>query len=128
MTAGPYLFTDHELLCHEKLEVMIRIRLKFLFGFHFLIDAGIDSCNVLRSCLHPLGPPEDRLQPALRHRRAGVPADERVRRAGRDPVRPGDDVPDDRAEQRAEDDVRIHEALLDHPAADGLRDGDAAGE
>ena len=66
--------------------------------------------------------------PALRHRRAGVAADERVRRAARDAVSPGDDVPADRAEQAAEDHVRIDDALLDHPAADRLGDGDAAGE
>ena len=49
-----------------------------------------------------LGPAadEDRQPgPALRDGRAGVAADERVRRAGRQPVVPGDQVPDDRADQ-----------------------------
>ena len=63
-------------------------------------------------------------RPARRHRRAGVAADQRVRRAGRDAERPRDEVPGDRAEQPGEDDVRIHDALLDHAAADRLRDGE----
>ena len=43
------------------------------------------------------------LAPGLGHRRPGVAADERVRRAGRQPVVPGDQVPDDRADQAGED-------------------------
>ena len=41
--------------------------------------------------------------PALRDRRAGVAAEQRVRRARRQAVVPGDQVPDDRAEQARED-------------------------
>mgnify|MGYP003693659893 CR=1 FL=1 len=41
--------------------------------------------------------------PALRDRRARIAADQRVRRAGRQPDIPGDQVPDDRADQPAED-------------------------
>ncbi len=45
----------------------------------------------------------------LGDRRADEPADERVRAARRNPVVPGDEVPGDRADQRAEDHVRVDE-------------------
>ena len=41
--------------------------------------------------------------------------------AGRHPHPPRDDVPDDRAHQRAEDDVRIDDAGVDDARADRLR-------
>ena len=46
---------------------------------------------------------DDRAEAGLGHRRAGVAADQRVRRAGRQAVVPGDQVPDDRADQAGED-------------------------
>ena len=67
-------------------------------------------------------------KPALRDRRAGVAADERVRRAGRQAEVPGDQVPDDRAEQAAEDHAERDDVEVDHPLADRLRHGGAERE
>ena len=65
---------------------------------------------------------DDRREAGLGHRRAGVAADQRVRRAGRQAEVPGDQVPDDRAGQAAEDDREGDDLDVDHPGADGLGD------
>ena len=54
--------------------------------------------------------------------RADDAADQRVRRARRDAVPPGDHVPGDRADQRAEDHVVVDHAGLDDALADRGRD------
>ena len=58
----------------------------------------------------------------LGHRRADQAADQRVRGRRRDAVVPGDDVPDDRADQRAEHHVVVDDALVDDALADRGRD------
>ena len=55
-------------------------------------------------------------------------ADQRVRRARRNAVPPGDDVPGDRADQRAEDDVVVDHARLDDALADRRRDAQVEDE
>ncbi len=57
----------------------------------------------------------------LGHDGADDAADQRVRRAARDAVVPGDDVPGDGAHQGAEDDVGVHHPRLDDALADGGR-------
>ena len=54
---------------------------------------------------------DQRAEPGLDQRRAGEAADERVRRAGRQPPVPGDEVPRDGADQAGED----------HPLVDDVR-------
>ena len=60
--------------------------------------------------------------------RADDAADQRMRRARRDAVPPGDAVPDDRADQRAEDDVMVDAARLDDALADGRGDAQVEDE
>ena len=68
------------------------------------------------------------LKPGLRDRRAGVAADERVRGARRQAVVPGDQVPDDGADQPGEDDREGDDGEVDHARADGLGDRRAEDE
>ena len=71
-----------------------------------------------------LGPAarDDRGEARLRDRGARVAADQRVRRAGRQPEVPGDQIPDDRAGEAAEDHREGDDVDVDHAGADGLRD------
>ncbi len=60
--------------------------------------------------------------PALATAAPPIPAEERVRRGTRQPEPPGDEVPDDGADQRGQDDVRVHCGRVDQALADGLGD------
>ena len=74
-------------------------------------------------------PRQDDGAPAgLGHGRAGVAADERVRRARREAVVPRDQVPDDRAHQAGEDHREADDRDVDQARPDGLGDGRAEGE
>ena len=57
-------------------------------------------------------------------RRAGADetANQRMRTAGGNAEQPGQDVPDDRAAERREDDARGHHVRRDNALADGLGD------
>ena len=81
-----------------------------------------------RQGLDPLRAPGDRGDSRFRDCGAGVPADQRMRRARRQTVIPGDQVPGDGAHQAAEDHVRIDDLHVDHAAPDGLRHRGAHGE
>ena len=70
----------------------------------------------------------ERADAALGDRRAGQPADQRVRGARRNAVVPGDQVPGDRADQRAEDHVVIDDGRIDDALADRRGDADAEDE
>ena len=71
---------------------------------------------------------DDRAPAGLRHRRAGVAADERVRRARGQAVVPRDQVPDDRAHQPGKDHREADDRDVDEAGADGLGDRRAEGE
>src|SRR3954471_23723174 len=73
--------------------------------------------------LDPLPSPEDRREASFGNGAAGIAADERVGGARWQAEEPGDQVPDDRAEQAAQDHVRIDEGNIDHPFADRARNG-----
>ena len=71
---------------------------------------------------------DQRAGAGLGDHRADDAADQRVRRARRDAVPPGDEVPGDRADQRAEDDVVVDDAGLDDALADRRRDAQVEDE
>ena len=77
-----------------------------------------------------LGPAagNDRPKPGLRDRRAGITADEGVRRTRRQAGIPGDQIPDDRADQAGEYHRECHDVDVDHARADRLGDGSAERE
>ena len=64
----------------------------------------------------------DGAEARLRDAGAGKPADQRMAAARRQTKRPRQCIPDDRAHQRAEDDVSVDHACLDDPRAERLRD------
>ena len=66
--------------------------------------------------------PDDSRDADLGHPGADQAADERVRAARWNPERPGDQVPEDRAHERAEHDAWIDHIGGDDADADGLRD------
>src|SRR5258705_450792 len=71
-----------------------------------------------REGLDPLRSPGDRAPACGGHAGARIAPDQGVRRAGRNAVEPGDQIPDYRAEQSGEnqvggDDVRPDDSLLD---------------
>ncbi len=73
--------------------------------------------------------PDDRLEVVASRgeRRADQSADQRVRGRGRQSEPPGDQVPDDAAHERAQDQLRadLHHAHVDQARGDGLGDGGA---
>ena len=71
---------------------------------------------------------DDADEAGLGDRRARIAAEQRVRRARRQPAVPRDQVPDDGADQPREDDGEGHDVEVDHAGADGLRDAGAEDE
>ena len=56
------------------------------------------------------------------HAGADEAADQRMARRRRNALQPGDDVPEHRPDQRAEDDRGSHQILVDQPLADRVGD------
>ena len=67
-------------------------------------------------------------KPGLGNRRAGVAAEQRVRRARRQSVVPGNQVPDDGAEKARIDHREADDGQIDHAGADGSRDSGSGEE
>ena len=71
---------------------------------------------------------DDRAPAGLGDRRAGVAADQRVRRARRQTEAPRDEIPDDRADQAGENDGEADDGNVDEAGPDGLGDRRPEGE
>ena len=61
--------------------------------------------TIAADCLQEAGP-DDGVEPRPRRAGADEAADQCVRTRGRNAEQPGDDIPDDRAEERGENDAR----------------------
>ena len=62
------------------------------------------------------------VEPGMRDARADHPADQRMARRRGNALEPGDDVPEHRADQRAEDHRGRDQILVDQPLADRVGD------